>query len=37
LLYWGGARVEEMLRRYVDILGWVFVGLLVVAYFLLSS
>ena len=37
LLYWGGARVEEMLRRYIDILGWVFVGLLVVAYFLLSS
>lgn len=37
LLYWGGSRVEEVLRRYVDILGWLFVGLLIVAYFILSS
>ena len=35
LLYWGGARVEIALRRYVDILGWLFVALLVAAYFLL--
>jgi membrane protein YqaA with SNARE-associated domain len=35
LIHWGGSRVEDMLRRYVDILGWVFVALLVAAYFLL--
>ena len=37
LLYWGGPRVEEMLRRYVDILGWIFVALLVVAYFVFRN
>lgn len=37
LLYWGGPRIEELLRRYVDILGWIFVALLVVAYFILSN
>jgi membrane protein YqaA with SNARE-associated domain len=37
LLYWGGERVEHTLRRYVDILGWLFVALLIVAYFLLRS
>lgn len=37
LLYWGGARVEAMLRRYVDIIGWAFVALLVVAYFILRN
>jgi membrane protein YqaA with SNARE-associated domain len=36
LLHWGGARFEELLRRYIDILGWVFVALLVAAYFLLK-
>jgi membrane protein YqaA with SNARE-associated domain len=35
LIHWGGSRVEDMLRRYVDVLGWVFVALLVAAYFLL--
>ena len=35
LIHWGGSRVEDILRRYVDILGWVFVALLVAAYFLL--
>ena len=35
LLFWGGSRVEEMLRKYVEALGWLFVLLLVVAYFLL--
>jgi membrane protein YqaA with SNARE-associated domain len=37
LLYWGGARFEELLRRYIDVLGWVFVVLLIAAYFILSS
>jgi membrane protein YqaA with SNARE-associated domain len=36
LLYWGGPRVEQTLRRYVEILGWLFVAVLVAAYFLLS-
>lgn len=35
LLRWGGPRVELLLRRYVEILGWLFVALLVVAYLLL--
>jgi len=35
LLYWGGPRVEEMLRKYVELLGWLFVALLVGAYLLL--
>ena len=37
LLYWGGERFETMLRRYVDILGWLFVVLIVVAYLILSN
>ncbi len=35
LLHWGGARFEALLRKYVEALGWLFVALLVVAYFLL--
>lgn len=34
LIYWGGSRMEAMLRQYVETLGWLFVILLVVAYFL---
>ena len=37
LLYWGGERVETTLRRYVDILGWAFVVLIVVGYFILRD
>jgi membrane protein DedA with SNARE-associated domain len=37
LIYWGGQRFEQNLRRYVDILGWLFVGLCVVAFFVLRS
>jgi len=36
LLHWGGPRVEIMLRKYVEALGWLFVALLVTAYFLLK-
>jgi membrane protein YqaA with SNARE-associated domain len=31
LMAWGGARMEAMLHRYVDRLGWVLVGLIAVA------
>lgn len=34
LLVWGGERVEPMLRKYVEWLGWLFVVLLVALYFL---
>jgi len=33
LLYWGGERIEHTLRRYVDLLGWISVVLVVAAYF----
>jgi membrane protein YqaA with SNARE-associated domain len=35
LLRWGGERLEAMLQRYVELLGWAFVAVLVVAYLLL--
>jgi membrane protein YqaA with SNARE-associated domain len=35
LLYWGGERLELVLRRYVELLGWILVAALVVAYLLL--
>jgi membrane protein YqaA with SNARE-associated domain len=35
LLYWGGPRVEEVLRRYVERLGWILVAMLVVLYFII--
>lgn len=37
LLYWGGERFEATLRRYVDIMGWLVVALIIVAYFLLRG
>lgn len=37
LLRWGGARFESALRRYVDIIGWVVVALLIIGYFLLRN
>ncbi|MDP6436902.1 MAG: YqaA family protein [Gammaproteobacteria bacterium] len=37
LLFWGGPRVESALRRYVDIIGWIVVALIVVGYFLFRS
>jgi membrane protein YqaA with SNARE-associated domain len=36
LVYAGGEKMEQMLRRYIDILGWVVVVLLVAAYFIFS-
>ncbi|UCG72107.1 MAG: DedA family protein [Chromatiales bacterium] len=35
LVAWGGPRVEAQLKRYVDVIGWALVVLLVAAYFLL--
>jgi len=37
LVAWGGPKVEEKLRRYVDVIGWGCVVLIVVAYFLLKG
>lgn len=37
LLHWGGESFEQKLRSYVDILGWIFVVLVVAGYFILSS
>ena len=37
LVAWGGPKVEDNLRRYVDVIGWGCVVLIVVAYFLLKS
>jgi membrane protein YqaA with SNARE-associated domain len=33
LMAWGGARMEAMLHRYVDRLGWALIGLIAVALF----
>ena len=35
LLYWGGAPLERVLRKWIDVLGWITVGLLAVLYFIL--
>jgi membrane protein YqaA with SNARE-associated domain len=35
LMFWGGPKFEEHLRRYVDVIGWVVVVLIVGLYFLL--
>jgi len=35
LIRWGGAPMEQRLRQNVEILGWIFVALLVLAYFIL--
>lgn len=36
LIRWGGAPMEARLRRHVEFLGWLFVGLLLVAWFLVQ-
>ncbi|HJL66385.1 MAG TPA: YqaA family protein [Arenicellales bacterium] len=35
LLYWGGAPLERVLRKWIDVLGWITVGLLAALYFIL--
>jgi len=37
LIRWGGPAVEQRLRTHVEILGWAFVALLVIAYLLLRE
>jgi len=37
LLYWGGAELEGVLRKYVDTIGWLLVALLVVGYLIVRS
>lgn len=37
LMKWGGERMERMLRRYVDIIGWLLVALVVVVYLFRKS
>lgn len=32
LMVWGGERMEKHLRRYIDILGWLFVVIIVIAF-----
>ncbi|ASM50882.1 hypothetical protein PESP_a3003 [Pseudoalteromonas espejiana DSM 9414] len=35
LMKWGGVKMEQKLRQYVEVLGWGLVALIVIAYFLL--
>lgn len=37
LIRWGGAPMEARLRRHVEFLGWLFVGLLLIAWFLVQA
>jgi membrane protein YqaA with SNARE-associated domain len=37
LIRWGGAPMEAQLRRHVEFLGWLFVGLLLLAWFLVQA
>ena len=37
LIYWGGEPFERHLKRYVDVLGWIFVVLIIVAVVLLRE
>jgi membrane protein YqaA with SNARE-associated domain len=35
LMKWGGVKMEQKLRQYIEVLGWAVVALIVVAYILL--
>lgn len=37
LMVWGGAKMENRLRRYVDVIGWIMVGIIGVLYFILRG
>ncbi|HFQ13298.1 MAG TPA: DedA family protein, partial [Gammaproteobacteria bacterium] len=37
LMVWGGEKMEQNLRRYIDRIGWVLVGAVVVAWFTLKN
>jgi len=32
LIYWGGDKMEEKLREYIDILGWIVIALVIAVY-----
>jgi membrane protein DedA with SNARE-associated domain len=35
LMHWGGAAMEEKLRKWIDIIGWGVVVLIILAYFIM--
>lgn len=37
LMYWGGEKMEQGLRRYVDVIGWGVVALVLVLYFIMKG
>ncbi len=37
LLSWGGVKMEQTIRRYVDIIGWALVGLIIIGIILIKS
>jgi len=37
IIYWGGEKMEDNIRQWVDVLGWLVVVLLVIAYLLLRN
>lgn len=37
LIWWGGERMDRMLRSYIDRLGWLFVILAVIVYFVVTA
>ncbi len=36
LIWWGGERMNNLLRRYIDLLGWLFVILALVLYLVVT-
>jgi membrane protein YqaA with SNARE-associated domain len=37
LIYWGGPKFETQLRRFIDVIGWAVVALIIVAYLILRG
>lgn len=37
LMVWGGEKMEQALRKYVDIIGWTVVALVIVLYFIIKG
>jgi membrane protein YqaA with SNARE-associated domain len=35
IIRWGGAPMEQKIRQWIDLLGWIIVGLIIIAYFVL--
>lgn len=34
---WGGSAMEDKLRQYIEVLGWLTIGLAVLAYFIIKG